>query len=82
MEDEEDVIVATLSETLMYKVPPLRSAEGYKAQDWNGHHFMSGSTVILERGSVVFIQLKDDSGNVMVEVELGPRTVTSSFLFL
>lgn len=42
MEDNEEATLTLLNEVFMYKVPPLTSAAGYKANDWNGE--LSGLT--------------------------------------
>eukprot|EP01128_Nolandella_sp_AFSM9_P008897 TRINITY_DN5555_c0_g1_i1.p1 TRINITY_DN5555_c0_g1~~TRINITY_DN5555_c0_g1_i1.p1 ORF type:complete len:237 (+),score=49.80 TRINITY_DN5555_c0_g1_i1:90-713(+) len=72
---DDEAIVALLNETFMYKVPPLRSADGYKAADWNGQHFMTGVTVVVEKGPSTYLRLKDKDGNPMVECLVTEKTV-------
>ena len=45
----EESTIAILNDVSMFKVPPLSSATGYKANDWNGTLFFGiGASISCE----------------------------------
>jgi hypothetical protein len=53
-----DITLLTIKEVFVYKVPPLRSASGHRAEDWNlATPLFTGYIRIIQNNNILFIRL-------------------------
>jgi hypothetical protein len=51
----------------VFKLPPKKSAAGYKAEEWEGHNIWSGQCKVVSTDEQCFIRLVDDAGKLFAE---------------
>ncbi|KAF9898180.1 Adaptin ear-binding coat-associated protein 2 [Lobosporangium transversale] len=58
---EYESVLLVIRECYVYKIPPLSSSRGYKAQEWNleGDPLWKGRLRIITQGKKCFIRLED-----------------------
>jgi hypothetical protein len=56
-----DRVLCVVNECHVYKIPPRSSAQGHRANDWNGHHLWTGRCRVIAKGSQCEIKLEDSS---------------------
>lgn len=54
-------VLCVVNECHVYKIPPRSSAQGHRANDWNGHHLWTGRCRVIAKGSQCEIKLEDSS---------------------
>ena len=58
-------VLCLVAECHIYKIPPRSSAQGHRANDWNGHHLWTGRCRVVAKGSVCEIKLEEsNTGNL------------------
>jgi len=68
--------VALLPEIFAYKVPPLKSAEGYKAQDWNATGCIwKGTAFIMSNGTDVCVLKMENETGIFLETPISGKTL-------
>jgi hypothetical protein len=58
MEDYEQTL-CTIKEVHVFKIPPLQSSEGYKAEGWTQNHLWSGRCRVVAIGDRCEVRLED-----------------------
>jgi hypothetical protein len=67
-EDELEQTLCTIQQCFIYKIPPRKSAAGYRAAEWNTDNFLwSGRLMIVSKGDKCLIRLidKETSNNTL-----------------
>ncbi|KAF9974914.1 Adaptin ear-binding coat-associated protein 2 [Actinomortierella ambigua] len=60
MDDDYESVLLVVREVYCYKIPPLSSSRGYRAQDWNVENpLWKGRLRVIAKGPNVVIQLED-----------------------
>jgi hypothetical protein len=63
--------LSTCPKVNVFKVPPLKQAEGYKCAGWEGNQLWSGRIRVLAKGTIARIVLDDTStGEIFAEAPL------------
>jgi hypothetical protein len=78
MADEEiEQTLCTIQQCYIYKIPPRKSATGYRAAEWNTDNFLwSGRLVVVSKGEKCLIRLLDKNTNTLfAECVASERTV-------
>eukprot|EP00029_Vermamoeba_vermiformis_P011662 TRINITY_DN6478_c0_g1_i1.p1 TRINITY_DN6478_c0_g1~~TRINITY_DN6478_c0_g1_i1.p1 ORF type:complete len:251 (-),score=91.04 TRINITY_DN6478_c0_g1_i1:52-804(-) len=80
MADEElEQTLCVIKECYVYKIPPLKSATGHRASDWNvegGGCLWSGRLQVVQKGQKCLIKLiNTNDGNVFAECVATDRSV-------
>jgi hypothetical protein len=78
-EEELEQTLCVIKECFVYKIPPLKSATGHRASDWNvegGGCLWSGRLAVVQKGQKCLIRLVNtNDGNIFAECLATDRSV-------
>ncbi len=86
MSDDYERTLLQLPSVFVFKIPPRRSAEGYRASDWPKDPLWTGKLKISSKGKQAAISLLDNSNQLFAVSPIGDgsveRTVDSGRYFV
>jgi hypothetical protein len=65
-------VLALVAECHVYKIPPRSSAQGHRANDWNGHHLWTGRCRVCAKGSTCEIKLEESNTGALFGTRRAP----------